>query len=68
MRGELPPAPSRVPLSRATTVRSRWLAIASNPDLHLVIAFCAIGYLTAINLILRFPEFGQIVSSLAIFP
>jgi hypothetical protein len=68
MRGELPTAASRVPLSSATTTRSRWLATALNPDLHLVIAFCTVGYLTAINLILRFPDFGQIVSSLAIFP
>jgi hypothetical protein len=39
---------------------STFTAIA-NPDLHAIVSFCLIGLLLAINLILRFPDFGAII-------
>jgi hypothetical protein len=70
MRGELPPvsARSRVPPSAAEIVWSHVLAAIANTDLGFVVAFSLCGYLAALNLILRFPDFGQMVASLAIFP
>jgi hypothetical protein len=70
MRGELKPAPVRSG-ARAPAVKSRrnWFVTAlSNPDLHTVFFFCAIGLLLTLNVVLRFPNFGETVSQLAIFP
>jgi len=33
-----------------------------------VVAFCAIGLLLTVNMVLRFPDFGATVAALAIFP
>jgi hypothetical protein len=44
--------------------RSRWsefLAIFSNPDLPMVIAFCLLGLLLTLTLILRFPDLGAVI-------
>jgi hypothetical protein len=37
------------------------LAAISKPDFVTIIAFCTIGLLTTLNLILRFPDFGAII-------
>jgi len=69
MRGELPIVAVRNRRgSVAEIVRSRSLAIVSDRDLQAVAAFCAIGFLVAINVILRFPDFGGTVASLVTFP
>jgi hypothetical protein len=74
MRGELPPvtarsyAHTRAPTSAAERTVSRIVAILSDRDLHAVLAFCAIGILLTFNIVLRFPDFGTQVASLAIFP
>jgi hypothetical protein len=39
----------------------RLVTAVSDPDLVTVAAFSAIGLLTAINLILRFPDVGAII-------
>ena len=71
MRGELPIAVAR-PYGRAPAVQqtagSRFLAAISNPDLHCIVGFCGIGLLTAINMILWFPDFGATVAAFAMFP
>jgi hypothetical protein len=42
-----------------------WLAAAiKDPNLGVVIAFCAIGLLASINVILRIPDFGVILGQL----
>ncbi len=74
MRGELPPATAR-PYPRIATrstayERAVWrtFAVLSNRDLHAVVAFSMIGVLLTFNVILRFPDFGAQVASLAAFP
>jgi hypothetical protein len=54
--------------SAARVVWSRLLATIFNPELQFVVCFCLIGYLIAINLILRFPGFGETVAAFAVFP
>jgi hypothetical protein len=39
----------------------RLITAIANPDLHAVVAFCLIGFLLALNLILRFPDFGAVI-------
>jgi hypothetical protein len=45
----------------AETEWSRLVTATANPDLHAVVAFCLIGLLLALNLILRFPDFGAVI-------
>jgi hypothetical protein len=43
---------------------SRWpglFAIFTNPDLPMIVAFCLMGVLLTLNLILRFPDFGAVI-------
>jgi len=43
---------------------SRWpglLAIFSNPDLPMIVAFCLLGLLLMFSLVLRFPDFGAVI-------
>ena len=40
---------------------SRIIAAAMNPDFQAVLAFCLIGFLIALNLMLRFPDFGALI-------
>ena len=40
---------------------SQLVTAIANPDLHAVVAFCLIGFLVALNLILRFPNFGAVI-------
>ena len=42
----------------------RWpglLAIFSNPDLPIIVAFCLLGLLLMFSLVLRFPDFGALI-------
>jgi hypothetical protein len=41
-----------------------WLAAAIKANLGIVVAFCAIGLLASINVILRIPDFGVILGQL----
>jgi hypothetical protein len=70
MRGELPSVAirSRARESVAEIAWSRFLAVISNRDLKLLVGFCTIGYLLAINMIVRFPDFGEAAAALAILP
>jgi hypothetical protein len=45
----------------AETEWSRLFTAIANPDLHAIVSFCLIGLLLAINLILRFPDFGAVI-------
>jgi hypothetical protein len=70
MRGELPTAATRLRI-HASTFAIAWLrcrAFLGNPDLHGVVAFCLIGFLAALNVILRFPDYGAYYVSLPISP
>jgi hypothetical protein len=70
MRGKLPIVTAR-PYPRASTAQIVWscfLDIISSQELQCVVAFCTIGYLIAINMIIRFPDFGGTVAALATFP
>jgi len=43
---------------------SRWLkflAIFTNPDLPMIVAFCLLGLLLTFSLILRYPDFGAVI-------
>jgi hypothetical protein len=70
MRDELPAIPvrSRARALQAQTAWSRFLATISNPDLQAVVGFSTIGLLIAINLILRFPDFGVYYATHTVFP
>ena len=48
----------------ASVAKATWLqAVAAimTPDLNAVVVFCLIGLLLALNLILRFPDFGAVI-------
>ena len=43
---------------------SRWdafLAMFSNPDLPTIVAFCLLGLLLTLSLMLRFPDLGAVI-------
>jgi hypothetical protein len=43
---------------------SQWpqiFAIFTNPNVAMIVAFCLIGLLLTLNLILRFPDFGAVI-------
>jgi hypothetical protein len=42
--------------------------ILTNPELHCVVAFCTIGLLVMLNVMVRFPDLGELIASSAIFP
>jgi uncharacterized membrane protein YdfJ with MMPL/SSD domain len=49
---------------RTRTTETEWsrlMTVIANPELHAVIAFCLIGLLLTLNLILRFPDLGAII-------
>jgi hypothetical protein len=61
-RRSLPPTKSTDrPGSMAKTTWHRAVAAIMTPDLCAVVAFCLIGILLALNLILRFPDFGAVI-------
>lgn len=60
----LPKAHGIPPLAHrktAGTVSFRLLALISNPNFIAVAAFCAIGLLATLNIMLRFPDFGSLI-------
>jgi hypothetical protein len=70
MRGELPIATARACI-RQSVAESFWsncLAIITNRDLHFVVGFCLAGFLLTINVVMRFPDFGQTFAALGVFP
>jgi hypothetical protein len=70
MRGELSAATTRT-TDGASVGASSWssaLAVASDQDLQAVVWIALIGILLTINAVLRFPEFGQMFATLAVFP
>jgi thiol:disulfide interchange protein len=48
-------------VSEASGQWPKFLAIFSNPDLPMVVAFCLLGLLLALTFILRFPDFGAVI-------
>jgi hypothetical protein len=48
-------------LEAAERLWPRFVAAITDPDLLGVVAFCAIGFLLALNLMLRFPDFGAVI-------
>jgi hypothetical protein len=70
MRSELPIPTARacVRQSAAEKIRSKCFAVAANPDLHFVVGFCVAGFLLTVNVVLRFPDFGQTFAALQVFP
>ncbi len=46
----------------------RLVTTITDPDLITVIAFCALGLLVTLNVILRFPDFGLLVGQLGQLP
>jgi hypothetical protein len=69
MRGELPTITTRIHTraSQFKTVWSRLAAVLFDPELQTVVAFSMIGLLVMLNVILRFPDFGQTFTEFA-FP
>jgi len=62
----LPKAHDFLPLIKSTgrhsnIAKTAWYLVVTNPDLLAVIAFCLIGVLLALNMILRFPDFGAVI-------
>jgi len=48
-------------VDEATSRWSEFLAIFTNPDLPMILAFCLLGLLLTFSLILRFPDFGAVI-------
>lgn len=48
-------------VDEATSRWSEFLAIFTNPDLPMIVAFCLLGLLLTFSLILRFPDFGAVI-------
>jgi uncharacterized membrane protein YdfJ with MMPL/SSD domain len=46
---------------RTETEWSRLVTVIADPDLHAVVAYCLMGLLLTLNLILRFPDLGAII-------
>jgi hypothetical protein len=70
MRGELRTVAVRPPIG-ATVAASAWsrgLAVISDRELQCVVAFCAIGLLLAINMILIVPGYSETVAALQMVP
>jgi hypothetical protein len=69
MRGELPAVAARTyaPATAKGAAWSRFIAAISDRELQFVVAFCAIGFLLAINVILRYPDFGALFAQTASF-
>jgi hypothetical protein len=60
----LPKAQGITPLTPAAAegmTRHGWLAAISRPDFLTIVAFCVIGLLVTVNVILRFPDFGALI-------
>jgi uncharacterized membrane protein YdfJ with MMPL/SSD domain len=53
--------PANLRTQKTETEWSRLVTAIANPDLHAVVAFCLIGLLLTLNLILRFPSFGAVI-------
>jgi hypothetical protein len=70
MRGELRPVPirPRVRTVEAKAESSAFIAMISDPDLQLVVAFCTAGLLAMLNLMLHFPALGEIVAQGILLP
>lgn len=74
MRGELPPVGTRSYTRTSTRslaierALSQIAAVLVDRDLHAVAAFCAVGLLLTLNVVLRFPDFGAQVAALVVFP
>jgi hypothetical protein len=69
MRGELPAATTRTAdgVSVGTSAWSLAIAVVSDQDLQAVVWIALIGILLTVNVMLRFPDFGQTFASLAVF-
>ena len=52
----------------AKTAWSQFVATIINPDLVMVVVFCAIGLLVSANVMLHFPEVGATIVQLEQFP
>jgi hypothetical protein len=60
-RSPPPTKPTGRPAGIGTTAWHQTVAAIMTPDLLAVVAFCLIGILLALNLILRFPDFGAVI-------
>ena len=70
MRGELRPVAARS-YSHTSAARIGWSRLhtaISDPGLQAVFFFCGIGFLLTVNAVLRFPDFGETIAQLALFP
>jgi hypothetical protein len=59
------PPPAKSTARPASIAKAAWLqAVAAimTPDLSAVIAFCLIGFLLTLNLMLRFPNLGAVIA------
>jgi hypothetical protein len=60
----LPKARGILPLTQAKPTGNAWyrlLAAISKPDFITIVALCAIGLLTMLNVMLRFPDLGSLI-------
>jgi hypothetical protein len=70
MRGELPKAIARPYPQRPArrTTLSRVVAAITDPEAQFLLAFGLIGALVMLNVALLYPDFGEIVAEMALFP
>jgi hypothetical protein len=58
------PPPAKSTARPTSIAKTAWLQAVSTiltPDLSAIVAFCLIGLLLALNLMLRFPDFGAVI-------
>jgi hypothetical protein len=49
------------------TVRTKIAALVADPDLVPIVAFCAVGLLMALNMMLWFPNIGAVIAQSNLF-
>ena len=69
MTGELPITTAKAcNQSKLESISAKCFAIISNRDLHFIVGFCLAGFLLTVNVVMRFPDFGQAFATLQVFP
>ena len=69
---QLPITRELQPLTKTTGTlvnpkRTQWAKLAADPDFVPIVAFCVIGFLVALNMMLWFPNLGAVIAQSNLF-
>lgn len=69
MRGELQVAAARLSDHRSADDVWAWIvATIKNPEFRMIVLFCSVGLWLTFYFIHRFPDFGEMVDPVVLFP